>query len=80
MSLSTAEDYQFLVGHALKQKSPSASIVIVSCLSSKKAQNLKPCKGNASNSDTNDSADGDSKNSDRSGEDEPARKKPKKEL
>ncbi|KIJ07779.1 hypothetical protein PAXINDRAFT_89848 [Paxillus involutus ATCC 200175] len=28
MSLSTAEDYQFLVGHALKQKSPSASIVI----------------------------------------------------
>ncbi|KIJ10259.1 hypothetical protein PAXINDRAFT_86332, partial [Paxillus involutus ATCC 200175] len=75
MSLSTAEDYQFLVGHALKQKSPSASIVIALCLPSKK----KPRKGNTSNSDTNDSADSDSENSDGSGEDEPARKKPKKE-
>ncbi|KAF8836322.1 hypothetical protein BDN67DRAFT_1014783 [Paxillus ammoniavirescens] len=80
MSLSTVEDYQFLVGHALKQKSPSTNIVIVSCLPSKKAQNLKkPRKGNASNSDTNNSADGDSENSNGSSEDEPARKKPKKE-
>ncbi|KAF9232534.1 hypothetical protein BU15DRAFT_54905, partial [Melanogaster broomeanus] len=72
MSLSSSADYKFLIDHALKQKNPSANVVITSHMCSK--------KGNPSDDGGHDSADGDSEKSDGSDSDnQPVKKKSKKE-
>ncbi|KAF9243088.1 hypothetical protein BU15DRAFT_72287 [Melanogaster broomeanus] len=78
MSLSSSADYKFLIDHALKQKNPSANVVITSHMCSKKSKQTKCSKGNPSDDGGHDSADGDSEKSDGSDSDnQPVKKKSK---
>ncbi|KAF9237582.1 hypothetical protein BU15DRAFT_63137, partial [Melanogaster broomeanus] len=73
-------DYKFLIDHALKQKNPSANVVITSHMCLKKSKQTKCSKGNPSDDGGHDSVDGDSEQSDGSDSDnQPVKKKSKKE-